>query len=405
MKKIYIALLCAFLPCICMMAQQSTQMQIKLKTGQTVQYDTNDVERITFAEEDQPEVPFAVTINLKELTSTFFKVAISPSDDTKYYASIWTSDFMSNSDGSWLPDDMLIETCIPDPDFDSKCHTGACELSMENCLPGSRYVVIVFDADAKTGKAVEVFKYGVRLNEGLNPDPQFMLSNQEVGFTDVSFHATANDPDGFVIARVLEKVYFEKYGETVVQNLYYMLQNAAVDRRMSLSEYVNQNGAYGERDFYFDNLKPGTEYVAAVFYVNPTNNDPTAVYDWNYTRWDFTTKEATSAPLLEVTNLKKTKNMDGTVNLSFHAKATNATTVIYGCREASDVEQYSSEDPETWSDLYIGFARLQSSELESINSPEGLDKTIQGLDDKDWYLLLRAKDSEGGTKTCVVKAE
>lgn len=402
MKKIFTVALCALFS-IAMMAQQTHNIQIKLKSGETIEYKTSDVENITFEEVAPEPEKFSVEITLDELASSSFSVTITPTNNTKYYASVWTKEFMTNADGSWLTDNELINTCVPDPDFDTKCYTGKCTIDGNNYLPGSELVVIVFDAEARNGKSVEVFKYGIKLNEGQNPEDQFTLSEQEIGFTDVSFHATANDPNGFVMACVLEKSYFDKHGETVMQNLYFMINNAAVEKQIDISDYVAQNGAYGECDFYFDGLKANTEYVAAVFYVDPTNEDPTKVYDWNFTRWDFTTKEATNEPTIEVTNVKTTKNSDGTVDISLHVKTTNATRVLCAPKAASDVEKYLGEDPETWSDLYISFGGRP--EVDKMNSPEGADITFPGLDDMDYYILARAKNAEGGTKTSVVKVE
>lgn len=404
MKKTF-TLLCACFFCIAMVAQQTHKMQIKLKTGETVEYMTSDVDNITFEEEQPDPGTFSVNFKLDELTSSSFTLTITPTSNTKYYASVWTKEFMTNEDGSWLADNQLIETCIPDPDYDSKCYTGTCVLNGSNYLPGAELAVIVFDAEARDGKNVEVFKYGIKLNEGLSQEDQFTLSDQEVGFTDVKFHATANDPNGFIMARVLEKSYFDKHGETVMQNLYFMINNAAVEKLMDISDYVRQNGAYGECDFYFDNLKSNTEYVAAVFYVDPTNEDPTKVYDWNFTRWDFTTKEATNLPTLEISNVKKTKNSDGTINITLNAKSSNAAKAYCAPKLASDVEKYLDEDPETWSDLYISFSPLYSSQLERMNSPEGCDLEFNGIDDGDYYILMRVKNTEGGTKTVVTKVE
>jgi len=396
MRKIFTLTLCAILSVVAM-AQTTHNMQIKLKTGELITYKTTDVENIKFEEENTPNPPqgaFEAEFLLQELTSTSCKVKITPSNDTRYYAHIWMSDFMTNENGGLLPDKTIIETCIPDPAFDSKCHVGETVVKLENGIPEGQFVVIVFDAEAQYGKDVPVFSYRIKLNEGLDPEAQFEITNQVIGFEDVSFHAKAKDPSKFMIARVLEKSYFDKHGETVMQNLYFMLQNASVEKLVELSEYVKDNGAYGEKDFYFNGLKPNTEYTAAVFYVDPTNDDVSTIYDWNYTRWDFTTKTPSSKPTLELTNAKKTRNTDGTINISVHAKATNATKALMFVRTLSDVQ---SVDLDNASDLYFGMKGLTAAQLEQLNSPEGLDIYIPSYDmDDEWCLIMRVIDAEGG---------
>lgn len=403
MKKFLLSVLCAAFS-MAMMAQQSHTMQIMMKSGQTVNYNTDDVESITFTEENPGTEVFSVDFQTIELTPTSVLVTISPSDDTKYYASIWTKQFMTNPDGSWLDDKTLIKTCIPDPDFESKCHTQEFTVSGYNYLPGSELVLIVFDAAAQTGADVEVFKYAITTPDGQAQEDMFTLTDKEVGFTDVSFHAQADDPSACFMAWVLKTSDFERYGTTVMQNIYFALNNAAVDRLISISEYIGQNGVYGESDFYFDGLLANTGYTVAVFYVNPQNDDPTNVYDWNYTRWDFTTKEATSAPTIEVSDIVKTSNANGTVDISCHVKTTNAASIRIAPREASAVEPYFGDDYEVWSNLFVaGFSQLSASKVEEANSDTGTEVSWSGIDDVDYYILARATNSEGGTKTIAIK--
>lgn len=40
-----------------------------------------------------------------------------------------------------------------------------------------------------------------------------------------------------------------------------------------------------------------------------------------------------------------------------------------------------------------------------MNSAEGTDLVFEGLDNADYYLVTRAKNSEGGTKTIALKVE
>ncbi len=416
MKKLFTVALCAIVSVLAM--AQTHNMQIKLKSGEVVTYKTTDVDNIKFEEENTPTPPpsgaFEVEFYLQELTSTSCKVKITPSDETKYYAHIWQREFMLNPNGGLLSDMDILKTCVPDPRYDERCYTGETVLSEDKCVPGSQFLVVVFDAKAKVDNAgqeilpVPVYTYGIKLTEGLNDEPQFELSEQVIGYEDVRFHAKAKDPNGFLSARIVPKPYFDKHGETVMQSLYYMYQNASVEKNISFSEYVKQNGAYGECDFYFDHLVPNTEYVVAVFYMDPENDDVINVYDWNYTRWDFTTKAATTKPTLELTNAKKTRNADGTINISVHAKATNAVKAVIGARSATEVASFSDiNDVTQVSDLWVGMKWLTSSQVEQLNTPEGYDIYIQGMDDinNECCFLMRVKDAQGGTATCAAVLE
>lgn len=404
MKKVFTIAFCAMLSVLGATAQ-THNMQIKLKSGETVTYKTTDVTNVTFEEESTPIPPqpgvFDVEFDLQELTSTSCKLKVTPSDDTRYYAGIWTRDWMQNPNGGLLPDAKIIESCIGDPYYDDKCFTGETVLTFENGVPELELVAVVFDAFAKEGVDAEVFTYSIKLNQGAAAEAQFEISNQVIGFEDVKFHAKAKDSSKFMIARVLEKSYFEKYGEAVMQRLYFMLNNDS-GALSSMAEYVKENGAYGERDFYFANLKPNTEYVAAVFYVDPENEDVNEIYDWNYTRWDFTTKAPTTKPTLELTNAKKIKNTDGSISISVHAKATNAVYAIY---KAGTIEWMTAYDLDGASDLYVLGLKVSASDLEKLNSPEGLDIFIPSCFEKDgdYGFVMRVKDAEGGRTTVGVE--
>lgn len=403
MKKIFTGMLCAFLFSMMAVAQQTHTMQIKMKSGETVEYKTTDVENITFSEETPMPEKFTVTFTTDEITSNSVKVTVTPSNNTKYYAYLWIKSYMVNPDGTWHKDDVLVATCAPDPDFDSKCHTGVATITGSDYMPGAELVLIVFDAEGKTGKAVEVFKYDVKIPEGAAQEDQFVFSNQQVDFTSVSFHVKANNPDGFVMARVVKTEYFESYGETVMQNLYFGINNSAVDKLIKISDYVKTIGAYGEQDFSFTKLLPGTKYTAAAFYIDPNNDDPTNVYDWTYTRWDFTTPEATTVPLLEVSDVKKVDNGDGTVTITLHIKTSDAKEIRCTPKTYAEISKYLNDDYETWGNLFFGFRPLSQSITDAANTAEGTDVMFSNLPNDNYYVITRATNSEGGTKTLVEK--
>lgn len=414
-----LTLACAFLFGTAMMAQQAAtqhKMQVKLKNGNTVEYLTSDVENITFAEVEQPQpTEFSVEFEQEELTSSSVKVKIIPNDKTKrYYVSrMMTQTYMTKENGDWLSDVDIIKTFVDDPDFAQACHTGDFTVSANNLIPGAKLSFHVFDAAAQVGKggntaALEGFKsfnYGFTVPEGPKVDDQFSIDPTNIGYTDASFHITASDQSQTFMAYIFEKDYVDSKGAAVVQNCMFAINNDAVEKLMSISEYVAAYGKKIDGDFTFSGLKENTQYSVLAFYVDPTNDDPTNVYDWNFTRYDFTTQAAQTGVGLEVTNVTKTVDASGYVTISCNIKTTDATKIYAQPNPASRVDSYE-DDPEIWSDLAVGgFRALSSSETDEANSAAGLTKTWSGLDPDDYYVTVRAYNAQGKKKTVKIKVE
>lgn len=191
-----------------------------------------------------------------------------------------------------------------------------------------------------------------------------------------------------------------------MQNCMFAINNDAVEQLVSISEYVAANSKKIDGDFSFRGLKENTEYSILAFYVDPANNDPTKVYDWNYTRLDFTTKKADEDVGLTVTDVTKTTDPSGYVTISCRIKTDNATKIVGSPKLASATEPYLGEDWETWSDLFVGgFAQFPASDRDAMNSSEGGVKTWEGLALGDYYLLVRSYNEQGKTKTVAVKVE
>ena len=415
MKKILFGIFCALLCSVMTIAQEATtqrKMQIKLNSGQTVEYLTKDVEKITFAEQAPEPQEFAIEFEQLELTSTSVKIKIKPNNNTtSYYVSrLMMQNFMQSSDGQWLPDKDLINTFLSDLDFKDKCQSGEYTVSATNLLPGAELCLVAFEAAAKQGDPAnfKCFKIGFTVPSGQQQESQFTITQTNVGYTDASFHVVAKDASQLFMAWCVKKDYADSKGSSIMQNIYYGMQNTAVDRQQTLSQFLDENGKIGEGDFTFSKLEPNTEYTVLAYYVDRNNSDPTNVYDWNFTRLDFTTKAAEQGVTLEVTNVTKTANADGTVTISFHAKTTNAKTVYAMPKLASATEPYLSEDWEKWSNLFVGGYRpLPASAVESFNSETGGDYNWGGLgfDPGDYYLLVRAINEQGKTKTLAIKIE
>lgn len=414
MKKtftVFAGMLCAFFFGFAMTAQQTHTMQINLRSGETVEYTTDEVLNVTF---DQGTVSneFSVSFTVDELTQSSVSVTITPSNNTQYFAMILTKGWIINPDGSYLSDKDIIESYVADPNYENRCYTGTQTLSGESYKPGTQLTVIAFDAAARYDTSnYEVFKQDVTIQSG-DVEDQFVISNLVATSTGVSFHAKANDHTKPFIAVALQKSYFDKYVENgeEMQRFYYILDNAAGTANMS--SYVSPNCKYDEADFSFTEaasveMKPNTKYIVAVFYVNPTNDDVYTIYDWNYTYQAFTTLEAQTLPTIEVTNVSMSPNTTsyaGYYDYFATIKTTNAKSIYICPATAAKVEPYldslAESDP-----LFFGGRSLYSSQIEQANNT-GYDWTVEGFDNgESEYIIALVVDENGGRAATAVKIQ
>ena len=104
---------------------------------------------------------------------------------------------------------------------------------------------------------------------------------------------TPQSADEWYCAWITTKSTYESFEpESYIQGVYYGLNNIAVDKQMTMSDYVKSIAKQGTAEWsnYDGDLKPKTDYVILAFYVDPNNEDQLKVYDYAYTKAEFRTE-------------------------------------------------------------------------------------------------------------------
>ena len=185
--------------------------------------------------------------------------------------------------------------------------------------------------------------------------------------------STPQSADEWYCTWITTKSTYESFEpESYIQGVYYGLNNIAVDKQMTMSDYVKSIAKQGTAEWsnYDGDLKPKTDYVILAFYVDPNNEDQLKVYDYAYTKANphGDSGDRNSLTLGDIKNL--TDNGDGTAEVTVHVKASLATSYRIGAHTQTEIDEEIANGygPEDWGDFWISWR--PSSDVEGICSPE-----------------------------------
>lgn len=140
----------------------------------------------------------------------------------------------------------------------------------------------------------------------------------------MTFTVTPQSADEWYCAWITTKSTYESFEpESYIQGVYYGLNNIAVDKQMTMSDYVKSIAKQGTAEWsnYDGDLKPKTDYVILAFYVDPNNEDQLKVYDYAYTKAEFRTETPETEISLTLGDIKNlTDNGDGTAEVTVHGQ-------------------------------------------------------------------------------------
>lgn len=171
----------------------------------------------------------------------------------------------------------------------------------------------------------EVVYYEFLTTKAPDVPDQFQITNIQPTTTGVTFTVTPQSADEWYCAWITTKSTYESFEpESYIQGIYYGLNNIAVDKQMTMSDYVKSIAKRGTAEWsnYDGDLKPKTDYVIIAFYVDPNNEDQLKVYDYAYTKAEFRTETPETEISLTLGDIKNlTDNGDGTAEVTVHVKA------------------------------------------------------------------------------------
>ena len=232
---------------------------------------------------------FKIEITVTDITHNSAKVKVTPSDDTvDYYVNVFPKSEVER-DGKMLEGWEFIEYYGQDPYIGNKTQKGVYERSLSGLSSSYSYVVAAYDLSQDE----EVVYYEFLTTKAPDVPDQFQITNIQPTTTGVTFTVTPQSADEWYCAWITTKSTYESFEpESYIQGVYYGLNNIAVDKEMTMSDYVKSIAKQGTAEWsnYDGDLKPKTDYVILAFYVDPYNEDQLTVYDYAYTKAEFRTE-------------------------------------------------------------------------------------------------------------------
>lgn len=344
---------------------------------------------------------FKIEITVTDITHNSAKVKVTPSDDTvDYYVNVFPKSEVER-DGKMLEGWEFIEYYGQDPYIGNKTQKGVYERSLSGLSWSYSYVVAAYDLSQDE----EVVYYEFLTTKAPDVPDQFQITNIQPTTTGVTFTVTPQSADEWYCAWITTKSTYESFEpESYIQGVYYGLNNIAVDKQMTMSDYVKSIAKQGTAEWsnYDGDLKPKTDYVILAFYVDPNNEDQLKVYDYAYTKAEFRTETPETEISLTLGDIKNlTDNGDGTAEVTVHVKASLATSYRIGAHTQTEIDEEIANGygPEDWGDFWISWR--PSSDVEGICSPEGADVTalIPFVAGQGYCLIFRVRSEDGNTKT------
>lgn len=368
----------------------------------------------------QEDVDLLIDIKVSNITDKHATISLTPSHDSvRYFARVVTKMEQNMTDGTDLD---LVKYCLENPYYTQYIRQGAVTYDYV-ASPKMDYIVVAFNFDniddVMNGiEPLRLFKYEFQTPDTgqVNPDTMFDLSG---------FEATSNGFTLNVVPKLGDDAFWSYYVYTkksydeelarnynqVVMHAYFGLQgllneyNVANEPNIDFNTFINDYmGFRGAQTITsYERLRPDSEYVLVLFYMDPNVIDPTVVYDYSYVPVPFTTLEADSDISITVEGPYFEEH-----KILFNIQVSDeAYSLVYGPAQWSDlIAQYYNYDDPTDGDAIRAFInRVTASEdvLADAKSEQGATIAFDAPDGFDGIFLFEAENNAGKRAQYVVR--
>ncbi len=395
----------------------------------------NDGEKV-FREAVSTTIPdadgeFFVQLGVNDITSKSATITAKVNNsEVNYFCRVIANMELAYTDGTDID---LMKYCMENPYRNEYFRKGDVTFTYD-AAPKMDYTVVAFNLDTfndVVGGFAEavVFKapFSTPDTEPVDPDTLFKRSNLNIDYSGFSLDVTPTlGEDAFWSYYVFEKSSYDQalkrnYNQVVMES-YYGLQGLLAEYNYSIqdlvlageAEYLDFNGFLHEfmgktgtqTITNYEALKPNTEYVIALFYMNPEVVDPTVIHDYNYVPVTFRTLSSSNYAWLDVSNAIVEKSESYGYDVNFVVKTdNNAADIKVGAQMWDSFEFEKYWNPEDWSSIeaYFTFRKSISADaLANAKTSEGAVIAFPGLDAGDYVFFFEAlTESNNATQYAV----
>ena len=380
--------------------------------------ETKKVARYTLTTEATTEpIPadeFEIEIEIKDIKATSATAIAKPNTSAnRYYFRVITK-MELDAFGIYNDDYQIFEYIIENPNSGDWITQGETTL---NCRLAAEtdYLAVAFNfenwEDMHNQVAeMKLFRKAFTTPEGepIDPNSLFVTDNLTTTQTNFSLDVTpALGEDAHWTYYIWTKSSYEQTLATeakanIVMRSYFGLNNIAVEQGYGFGDIIQTDklGKQGSNTITaYEPLNNDTEYVAVLFYVDPTITDPTEVYDYNYVAVEFKTQapSAGAAATLEVSEPIIVKDgFSYTVNFVVKTNE-NAVDLLAGAQLWNNYEFEKYWDPNDWSQIqaFFMFRKPVGEEtLAAAKTTEGATISFTGFDKDDYVFFFEVLNEE-----------
>lgn len=368
-----------------------------------------------------PADQFNITIDVKDVTATSAVVTVTPNGTNRYYFRVIPK--LELDAWNIYGNDYETFSYICENPNSGEYITSGAQTKTWTIHPEMDYIAIAFNYENwkdvyEKVENVKLFTYEFKTPEApaVDPNTLFTTANLKTYNTAFSLDVTpARGEDAHWTYYVWTKT---SYDETlanepknnIVMRSCFGLNNIAVAQGYDFGTIIQTDklGKVGSNTITsYETLRPNTDYVVVLFYVDPTNSDPTEIYDYNFVAVDFKTVEASgAAPVLEVSEPIIESSGFAGYSIKFNIKVDDATVSLSkGANIWSDSTFGKYWDPSDWNSIraFCWLYPVNDETLAQAKTDVGcvISFTTEGAD--DYVIFFEAENAEGTRTQHVVR--
>lgn len=368
-----------------------------------------------------PADQFNITIDVKNITATSAVVTVTPNGSNRYYFRVIPK--MELDAWNIYGNDYETFSYICENPNSGDYITSGTQTKTWTIHPEMDYVAIAFnyenwkDVYEKVADA-KLFTYEFKTPEApaVDPNSLFLTGNLKTYNTAFSLDVTpVRGENAHWTYYVWTKT---SYDETlknepknnIVMRSCFGLNNIAVAQGYDFGTIIQTDklGKVGSNTITsYEILRPNTDYVVVMFYVDPTNSDPTEIYDYNFVAVEFKTVEASSAaPVLEVSEPIIESSGFAGYNVSFNIKVDESTVLLSKGANLWNDDQFGKYwDPSDWNTIraFCWLYPVNDETLAQAKTDTGCVISFSSEGVADYVFFFEAENAEGTRTQHVVR--
>ncbi len=360
-----------------------------------------------------PSSEFNITIDVKNITSNSAQVIVTPNGANRYYFRVIPK--MELDSWSIYNNDYETLKYICENPNSADYITSGTQNKTWTLHPAMDYVAIAFNYENWQDMydkvvSTKLFKYEFETPDAPAVDPDSMFITANLTTTNTSFSLDVTPVRGESAHWTYYVWTKASYDETlateprqnIVMRSCFGLNNIAVAQGYDFGAMIQTDklGKVGSNTIYaYETLRPNTEYVVVLFYVDPTNSDPTEIYDYNYIAVEFKTIEASSAaPVLEISEPIIESSGFAGYNIMFNIKVDASTVMLSkGANIWSDSTFGKYWDPSDWNSIraFCWLYPVNDETLAQAKTDAGCVISFSSEGAADYVFFFEAENAEG----------